>query len=71
MEFLLSDYRAISENLRLQEENLERVSEKNTNAALRAYQRVRDDSDRVDGDPFPQRAEAMLDTMALKGKEDQ
>ena len=53
MEFLLSDYRAISENLRLQEENLERVSEKNTNAALRAYQRARDDYDRVDGDLFP------------------
>ena len=71
MEFLLSDYRAISENLRRHEENLERVSEKDTNAALRAYQRARDDYDRVDGDLFPQRAEAMLDTMALKGKEDQ
>lgn len=71
MEFLLSDYHAISENLRLQEENLEKVAEKNTNAALRAYQRARDDYDRVDGDLFPQRAEAILDTMALKGKEDQ
>ena len=50
---------------------MEKVAEKNTNAALRAYQRARDDYDRVDGDLFPQRAEAILDTMALKGKEDQ
>jgi ATP-binding cassette subfamily F protein 3 len=68
MEFLLSEYRVISENLRLHEE---RLGEESTNAALRAYQRARDDYDRVDGDLFLQRAEAMLDTMALKGKEDQ
>ncbi|MCH8309973.1 MAG: ABC-F family ATP-binding cassette domain-containing protein [Chloroflexi bacterium] len=71
MEFLLSDYRLISENLRRQEERLEQVSSEQTNDALRAYQRARDDYDRVEGDLFLQRAEAMLDTMALQGKEDQ
>ena len=68
MEFLLSDYRVIAENLRLHEE---RLGEESTNAALRAYQSARDDYDRVDGDLFLQRAEAMLDTMALRGKENQ
>ena len=69
--FLLSEYNVIAQTLREQEQRLEDAPERVMSAALRAYQKARDDYDHVEGDLFPQRARSMLDTMGLAGKADQ
>ncbi|MCI0439447.1 MAG: ATP-binding cassette domain-containing protein, partial [Chloroflexi bacterium] len=58
---ILVEYSALAEALQDAETRLERASEAEVDRALRAYQRARDDYDRLDGDLFPQRARAMLD----------
>jgi ATP-binding cassette subfamily F protein 3 len=57
--------------LREQEERLAQASQTELNKALKAYQRARDDYDRLAGDHFPQRAQAMLDALGLPGRGEQ
>ncbi len=68
---ILAEYSALADALRDAEARLERASETEVDRALRAYQRARDDYDRLDGDLFPQRARAMLDALGLPGREEQ
>ena len=71
MEWLLRDYQVLSDALQLQETQLAHAGDAEMAAALRAYQRARDDYDRVDGDTWPQRARRTLDSLGLPGREEQ
>ena len=71
LDHVLAEHRQLSHALRVQEERLAGVSEAEMNKALRAYQRARDAYDRIGGDHFPQRAQAMLDALGLVGRGDQ
>ncbi len=71
MEWLLRDYQVLRDALQLQETKLASASGAEMAAALRAYQRARDDYDRVDGDTWPQRARRTLDSLGLPGREEQ
>ena len=68
---LLADHTLLTARLREQEENLARVSGPQLDKAMRAYQRVRDEYDRLAGDRFPDRAGAMLDALGLAGRGEQ
>ena len=70
MDWLLGEYRPIADALHAQEERLARAPA-DMEKALRAYQRARDAYDRIDGDSWPRRAQALLDAFGLGGKEDQ
>ncbi|MGH2544528.1 MAG: ATP-binding cassette domain-containing protein, partial [Ardenticatenaceae bacterium] len=71
LDYLLVEYELLASALHDAEERLERASESDLDRALRAFQRVRDDYDRLDGDLFPHRARAMLDALGLPGRQDQ
>lgn len=71
LDCILAEHQRLVTALREQEERLAQVSEAEMEKALRAYQRVCDDYDRMDGDGFPQRAEATLDALGLAGKGEQ
>ena len=70
-DWLLRDYRPIADALHDQEDALARSSAADMDGALRAYQRARDAYDRIDGDSWPRRAQALLDAFGLGGKERQ
>lgn len=65
------EYTAVSERLRREEARLAEVSSEDMEAVFQRYQQARDDYDRIEGDRFPQQAEAMIDALGLKGKMDQ
>ena len=71
MDWLLRDYRPIADALHAQEETLARSSAAGMDSALRSYQRARDAYDRIDGDSWPRRAQALIDAFGLGGKERQ
>ena len=71
MDWLLGEYRPIADALHAQEERLARAPAADMEKALRAYQRARDAYDRIDGDSWPRRAQALLDAFGLGGKEQQ
>ena len=71
IDWLLRDYRPIADALHDQEDALARSSAADMDGALRAYQRARDAYDRIDGDSWPRRAQALLDAFGLGGKERQ
>ena len=71
MDWLLRDYRPVADALHAQEETLARSSAAGMDSALRSYQRARDAYDRIDGDSWPRRAQALLDAFGLGGKERQ
>jgi len=71
LECLLAEHRRLTAVLHEQEGRLARASEDEMDRALRAYQRARDDYDRIEGDRFPQRARAMLDALGLAGRGEQ
>ena len=71
MDWLLGEYRPIADALHSQEERLARAPAEDMERALRAYQRARDAYDRIDGDSWPRRAQALLDAFGLGGKEQQ
>ena len=68
---VLTEHSALAAALRAQEERVAQACEADMASALRAYEAARDRYDHVDGDRFPQRAEAMLDSLGLAGKMDQ
>ncbi len=70
-DWLLREYRPIADALHAQEDALARSSAADMDAALRAYQHSRDAYDRIDGDSWPRRAQALLDAFGLGGKERQ
>ena len=71
LDCILAEHRRLTAVLREQEERLAQVSGAQMYKALRAYQRARDDYDRMDGDRFLQRAQAMLDALGLAGRGEQ
>ena len=71
MDWLLGEYSPIAGALHAQEEALARAPAADMDRALRAYQRARDAYDRMDGDSWPRRAQALLDAFGLGGKERQ
>jgi ATP-binding cassette subfamily F protein 3 len=68
---LLEDYHHASDNLREQEERLANAPESDIDRVMRSYQKALDRYDRIDGETFPRRAQAMLDALGLKDKENQ
>ena len=70
-DWLLREYTPIADALHAQEDELARSSAADMDGALRAYQRARDAYDRIDGDSWPRRAQALLDAFGLGGKERQ
>ena len=71
IDWLLADHGVLIQSLRQQEERLATSAGAEMNKALRAYQKARDDYDRIDGDTLPRRARTMLDSLGLPGREDQ
>ena len=71
MDWLLTEYRSLHDALQRQEDLLARASVSEMDGAMRAYQRARDDYDRVHGDTWPHRAKRMLDSLGLPGREEQ
>ena len=71
LDSVLAEHRRLADTLRDHEEHLAQASEGDMRKALRAYQRARDAYDRIGGDHFPQRAQAMLDALGLAGRGDQ
>lgn len=81
--YILTEHRRVSAVLREHEERLAQTSEAKASKqrsadkhrpmdrALQAYQRARDEYDRMDGDRFPGRAQAMLDALGLVGRGEQ
>ncbi len=68
---LLMEHRRLTAELREQEQALAEASGDELPKAMRGYQRARDAYDRIDGDTFAQRAEAMLDALGLPGRWEQ
>jgi len=71
LDCLLTEHRRLNEVLREHEDRLADASNDGMDKALRAYERARDDYDRLDGDRFPEIAQAMLDALGLAGRGDQ
>jgi ATP-binding cassette subfamily F protein 3 len=71
LDCVLSEYNHLAAELREKEELLAETSGKALHKALRAYQRVRDAYDLIEGDDFPRRARAMLDALGLVGRGEQ
>ena len=71
LECILAEHRRLTTVLHEQEKRLAQASDAEMDRALRAYQRARDDYDRIEGDRFPQRARAMLDALGLAGRGEQ
>jgi ATP-binding cassette subfamily F protein 3 len=68
---IAAEYESVSARLRMQEERLADTSPEEIDAAFQRYQRARDDYDRIEGDRFPQQAQAMVDALGLQGKMEQ
>ena len=68
IDWLLAEQRVLADELRKQERRLSRSSGADTKKAMRAYQKARDNYDRIDGDTWPRRARAMLDALGLGHK---
>ena len=71
MDWLLAEYVALGEALRQSEENLAAAAPDEVESAMRAYQKARDNYDRVDGDHRLERAQKALDSLGLEGIQDQ
>ncbi len=70
-ECLLEEFHALTAELHERERALSEASGADLDAAMRAYQRVRDEYDRIDGHWLPERAEAMLEALGLVGRSEQ
>ena len=70
-DWLLAEQRDLLADLQREEARLARSTGAETNRVMRSYQRARDSYDRVDGDTWPQRAQAMLTAFGLEGRNDQ
>ena len=70
-DWLLAEQRDLLADLQREEARLARSTGAKTNRVMRSYQRARDSYDRVDGDTWPQRAQAMLTAFGLEGRNDQ
>ena len=68
---VLREYRRLEARLRETEAALSRAAGAELAQAMRAYQRARDDYDRIEGHWFPERAGAMLDALGLGGRGEQ
>ena len=68
IDWLLAEQRVLANELRKQESRLSRSSGADTKKAMRAYQNARDNYDRIDGDTWLRRAQAMLDALGLGHK---
>jgi len=68
---VLAEHDRLVAALRKQEERLAGAPDVEMRKALRQYQRARDEYDRIGGDHFSQRAQAMLDALGLAGRADQ
>ena len=68
---VLREYRRLEARLRETEAALSRAAGADLAQAMRAYQRARDDYDRIEGHWFPERAGAMLDALGLGGRGEQ
>jgi len=68
---LLKQYHVCAETLRLEEERLAASSEADRHRAMLAYQKAREDYERIDGDSLEHRAVAMLDALGLGSRSDE
>jgi ATP-binding cassette subfamily F protein 3 len=71
LEWLISEYITLGDNLRLAEEQLAVASDDEMESAMQTYQEARDKYDSADADRRPDEAQAVLDSLGLNGKEDQ
>ncbi|MDA1278470.1 MAG: ABC-F family ATP-binding cassette domain-containing protein [Chloroflexi bacterium] len=70
-DWLLAEYTSITDRLHACEVQLARASPDAIDSAMSSYQSARDDYDRLDVDGAPDRAQKILDSLGLIGKEDQ
>jgi len=71
LDCLLDAYTTLTTELRAAEQRMAEAEPDKLDAAMRAYQHVRDRYDHIQGDHYTARAEAMLDALGLSGRADQ
>ena len=71
MDWLLAESAVLGEALRSSEETLAAAAADEIESAMKAYQQARDSYDRIDGDRRPEQAEKVLDSLGLKGIQNQ
>ena len=71
MEYILADQLRLSAALRELEERLAQASTAQMDKIIQSYEQARDQYNSIDGDNYPQRAQAMLNALGLGGKENQ
>lgn len=65
---LLRDYQIIADAMYAQEAKLAEASQDEMDDVLQQYEQAREAYEQIDGDRFPQKAEAMLDALGLADK---
>ena len=70
-ECLLEEFHTLTAELGARERALSEAAGAELDAAMRAYQRARDEYDRIDGHWLPERAQAMLEALGLVGRAEQ
>jgi ATP-binding cassette subfamily F protein 3 len=71
IDWLLAESAVLGEALRSSEETLAAAAADEIKSAMKAYQQARDSYDRIDGDRRPEQAEKVLDSLGLKGIQNQ
>lgn len=71
LDCILSGYRQVAEAFHESEKRLAQASEKELGKAFREYEKARNEYESIDGDSYPQQAQAMLDALGLGGREEQ
>jgi ATP-binding cassette subfamily F protein 3 len=70
-ECLLEEFHTLTAELGARERALSEAAGAELDSAMRAYQRARDEYDRIDGHWLPERAQAMLEALGLVGRAEQ
>ena len=68
MDYLMKEHRGVEEKLRTCEHQLAEAAPEDAEKRMRAYQRVRDEYDRIDGELYEAQAERMLAAFGLSDR---